>query len=119
MGRSLNFEDDFEEIVFYLRKMFNQKKSIIPSSMVQRHALAILKQDRYTVITHHNKPRFVMVDVRLMNKVREAMVRMGEIRNDPLLDGDIPDPRKRIEPKPDRLTFSIDDTSSQEDNEVE
>lgn len=107
MGRK-NFEDDFDELTHYLRIIFNQKQSLINSSILQRRAQSVLRRDRYNIITHNNKPRYVCLDARILDKIRTIMINMGYIRDNVLYGEALPDPQKRPEPVPDKLTFHID-----------
>jgi len=109
MTRKKNFEDDFEELTYYLRIIFNQKQSLINSSVLQRRAQSVLKVDRYNIITHNNKPRYVCLDARILDKIRNIMVNMGYIRDKALYVEALPDPHKLPEPKPDKLTFHIEE----------
>jgi len=113
MGRVRKFEDDFDELTFYLGKLFNQKQSLINSTQLQRRAQAILKLDRYNVISHNNKPKYVVIDARLMDKIRKVMVNMDYIKDKPVYGETLPDLKELPKPKPDKITFHLEE--SQED----
>ena len=108
------FEDEFEELIHHLKKLFNQKQSITPSSLIQRHSHAVLRQDRYMVVTHHNKPTLVILDVRMVEKIRKCLVKMGYIKDKSLFEeGEILEPRARVQPKPESISFNLGDKSEE------
>ena len=102
---SKKFEDEFEELVYYLAKIFKQKKVLMPA----RHSASLLREDRYTLLSKHSKPKFVVVDHRLMDKVRQTMVKMGYIDDTFIIDTPAPEPKKRLTEMPDRIQFHIED----------
>jgi len=101
------FEDEFDELVKTLGYIFNQRHALIPVTMLQRRIKQVLREDRYTVLSYNDRPRFAVVDVRLMNKVRKLLVEMGYIKDRNVFEEDLPDPKNRPKSLPDTLTFHI------------
>jgi hypothetical protein len=108
--RQRNFEDEFDELTFYLRKIFNQRQTLVNSTQLQRRAQAVLRLDRYNVITLCNEPRYVVIDARMMDKIRLVMVKMGYIQDRPVYGESLPDPRKLPDAPPDRISFTLEDS---------
>lgn len=107
------FEDEFDELVKNLAFIFKQKQSLVPSTMLQRKCHEVLRPDRYIVLSHKNKPRFAVVDIRYMEKVRKALVSMGYINDRMIFDDEIAEPQKRPDAVPDKLTFNLGDGDEQ------
>lgn len=107
--RQRKFEDEFDELTFYLKKIFNQQQTLVNSTQLQRRAQAVLRLDRYNVITLSNEPRYAVIDARMMDKIRLIMVKMGYIKDRPVYGGPLPDPRKLPDEVPDRISFTLGD----------
>jgi len=71
------FNDDFDEMVYNLSKIFKMKDSVIPFSKIQSRLYQLLREDRYNILTYHDDPRFAVVDIRVMERIRELLITMG------------------------------------------
>jgi len=103
------FEDDFQAITYYLSVLFRQKQVLMPISLFQKNISSLIREDRYTIVSKHNKPKYVIVDARIMEKVRRALINMGYIDDKFIIEAIPDEPKPRLVESPDRITFHIED----------
>lgn len=78
--------DEFDDLIKTLKSIFSQEPTLIPFTKIQGRLYKVVRTDRYNVISYRDRPTFVMVDARKLERVRKILKSMGYITKESFLD---------------------------------